>query len=81
MPPNGVSLSVKPLSIREFRSTPRRPDYGGHDKSATKSGALEIKARRTVRGDPCVSVREWFLKAVQERAVDRAPLARKRKDA
>lgn len=61
LPPDGVRLSVKPLSIREFRDPPGQIDYGSHDKSVTKWGALEIEARRTVRGDPCVSVEWYFL--------------------
>lgn len=61
LPLAGVSLTVKPLSIRAARGTPRQTDYGRFEKFAGKSVALEIEARRTVRGDARVSVEWYFL--------------------
>ncbi len=61
LPLGGVNLTVRPLAVRESRSTPWKTDYGSYEKFATKSVAVEIEVRRTVRGDPGVSVEWYFL--------------------
>jgi hypothetical protein len=61
LPLNGVNLSVKPLSIQESRTTTWSTDYGSYEKFATKSIAVAIEVRRTVRGDPTVSIEWYFL--------------------